>query len=126
LDRTPHPISGSLPLPPALFKSGRSVHPSRAAPALESSVARITFTSHLRAVGPCTPTSYDGTTLAEVLDGVAADYPLLKGYVLDDQGRLRKHITIFIDCTMQPRDSALDIPLTRASTVYVLQALSGG
>jgi sulfur carrier protein ThiS len=92
----------------------------------EGGLARIAFTSHLRAVGPCDPTVYDGATLAEVLDAVAADYPLLKPYVLDDQGRVRRHIAIFVDGTMQPRDAALALPLTEASTIYVLQALSGG
>ena len=92
----------------------------------EGGLARIAFTSHLRAVGPCDPTSYDGATLADVLDAVAADYPLLKGYVLDDQGRVRRHIAIFGDGTMQPRETALRLPLTETSSVYVLQALSGG
>lgn len=98
----------------------------RSGGALEKGVARITFTSHLRAVGPCTPTSYDGSTLAEVFDAVAVEYPLLMGYVVDDQGRLRKHIAVFIDGVMQPRESALAVPLNHTSTVYVLQALSGG
>ena len=89
-------------------------------------MARIAFTSHLRAVGPCEPTAYDGATLAEVLDAVAADYPLLKNYVLDDQGRVRRHIAIFVDGTMRPRETALGLSLTASSNVYVLQALSGG
>ena len=89
-------------------------------------MAEITFTSHLRAVGPCTPTTYEGATVADVLNAVAAEYPLLRGYVLDDQGRLRKHIAIFVDGVMQPRDRALALPVSRSSTVHVLQALSGG
>ncbi len=87
---------------------------------------RIAFTSHLQAVGPSAAARYDGATLAEVLDAVAADYPRLKTYVLDDQGRVRKHIAIFVDGVMRPRDAALTLPLTEASDVYVFQALSGG
>jgi hypothetical protein len=102
------------------------VHRCRAAPKLESGLAEITFTSHLRAVGPCAPTSYEGATVAEVLNAVAAEYPLLRGYVLDDQGRIRKHIAIFVDGVMQPREKALALPVSRSSTVHVLQALSGG
>jgi sulfur-carrier protein len=89
-------------------------------------LARIAFTSHLRAVGPCDETAYGGATLAEVLDSLAADYPLVKSYVLDDQGRVRKHIAIFIDGEMRPRETALRAPLSETSRVYVLQALSGG
>jgi hypothetical protein len=87
---------------------------------------RIAFTAHLAAVGPTEQARYGGATLAEVLDAVGADYPRLKSYVLDDQGRLRKHITVFVDGVMRPRDAALAFPLEDDSDVYVFQALSGG
>ena len=77
-------------------------------------------------MGPSEPARYEGATLAQVLDSVAADYPRLKAYVLDDQGRLRKHVAIFVDGLMRPRQTALTLPLTDASDVYVFQALSGG
>jgi len=48
---------------------------------------RIAFTRHLEAVGPCEPCSYAGATVAELIEATARDYPRLKGYVLDDQGR---------------------------------------
>jgi hypothetical protein len=89
-------------------------------------VARIAFTRHLDSVGPTDPAPYPGATLAEVLDAVAADYPRLKSYVLDDQGRVRKHIAVFIDGELRPREAALAAPLDDASEVYVFQALSGG
>jgi sulfur carrier protein ThiS len=89
-------------------------------------LASIAFTAHLKAVGPGRPTACDGATLAEMLDAVAADYPRLKDYVLDDQGRLRKHIAVFIDGTLVPRDTALHRLLGPSAEVYVFQALSGG
>jgi sulfur carrier protein ThiS len=89
-------------------------------------VARIAFTQHLQAVGPSGPLAYPGATVAELLDAVAADFPRLKGYVLDDQGRVRKHIAIFVDGVMQPRERALALPVDDRTEVYVFQALSGG
>jgi molybdopterin synthase sulfur carrier subunit len=89
-------------------------------------LARIAFTPHLRAVGPTAAALYAGATLGEVFDAVAGDYPRLKDYVLDDQGRLRKHIAIFVDGVMRPRETALALPLSETSEVYVFQALSGG
>ena len=89
-------------------------------------MATIAFTAHLAAIGPVEPAAYAGATLAEVLDAVGADYPRLKSYVLDDQGRLRKHITVFVDGVMRARSEVLALPLTEASDVYVFQALSGG
>jgi sulfur carrier protein ThiS len=89
-------------------------------------LARIAFTPHLRAVAPEGVSDCPGATLAEVLNALAADYPRLNDYVRDDQGRLRKHIAIFIDGTMVPRQTALAYRLEAASDVFVFQALSGG
>ncbi len=89
-------------------------------------MARIAFTRHLESIGPTAPVAYPGTTLAEVLESVGAEYPRLKSYVLDDQGRVRKHIAVFIDGALRPREEALAAPLSDASEVYVFQALSGG
>jgi len=89
-------------------------------------LARIAFTRHLAAVGPSGQAAYPGATLGEVLEAVAADYPRLKSYVLDDRGRVRKHIAIFVDGELKPREAALSLPMSDNSDVYVFQALSGG
>jgi molybdopterin synthase sulfur carrier subunit len=89
-------------------------------------LATIAFTQHLRAVGPTEEEACAGATLAEMLDALHPRYPRLKAYVLDDQGRLRKHIAIFVDGVMTARDGALTRPLNGSNHVYVFQALSGG
>ena len=89
-------------------------------------MATIAFTPHLRAVGPTQQEACAGSTLSEMLDDLDPRYPRLKAYVLDDQGRLRKHVAIFIDGVMTPRERALTRPLDGSSHVYVFQALSGG
>jgi len=89
-------------------------------------MAQIAFTRHLRDVGPSELATYDGATIGELIEAVAADYPRLRGYVLDDQGRVRKHIAIFLDGEMQKRSEALGLPVGKDSEVYVFQALSGG
>lgn len=87
---------------------------------------RIAFTRHLENIGPTEPVACDGATVREAILSVSADYPRLKGYVLDDQGRLRKHVCVFLDGAMVPRGKALEQPVSDASEVYVFQALSGG
>jgi molybdopterin synthase sulfur carrier subunit len=89
-------------------------------------LARIAFTRHLEAVGPTAPAVFPGATVGELIDSVAAEYPRLKSYVLDDQGRVRKHIAIFVDGVLHPRETALSLPVSELSDVYVFQALSGG
>ena len=89
-------------------------------------MALISFTQHLKAVGPVSPARYDGATLSEVLSQVARDFPKLPHYVLDDQGRLRRHIAVFVDGQMRPRDRALTDPISADAEVHIFQALSGG
>lgn len=86
----------------------------------------IAFTSHLREIGPVEPLDGDGATLAALLDMVATEFPRVKTYVLDDQGRLRKHIAVFVDGVLQRRDRVMDLRLAPDAKVYVMQALSGG
>ena len=52
--------------------------------------------------------------------------PRLRGYVLDDQGRLRENVVVFVDGRRCADRAALDDPLQPDSQVYILQALSGG
>ena len=89
-------------------------------------MARIVFTSHLARVGPADEMSVPGATVLEALDHVFAHYPKLEGYVLDDQRRLRKHVTIFVDGAQAQAEAALRQAVGEASEIYVLQALSGG
>jgi len=89
-------------------------------------LAVIAFTAHLQRVAPSAPTVCDAATVGEALEAVCADYPLLKSYVLDDQGALRKHVAVFLDGRMQPRETALSSPVVETTEIYVFQALSGG
>jgi hypothetical protein len=61
-----------------------------------------------------------------VLDAVFADNPRLRGYVLDDQHRLRHHVVVFVD-SQQIRDRvALTDSVAEGAEIAVMQALSGG
>lgn len=64
--------------------------------------------------------------MREVLDAVFADNEQARGYVLDDQAGLRKHMTVFIDGHRIRDRIGLSDPVSEGGTVYVLQALSGG
>lgn len=89
-------------------------------------MADIVCAHRLGNVGPLEPASYKGETIRDVLDAAAVDYPRLKNYVLDDQGRVRKHVAIFVGGALQPRETVLDHVLGDADEIYIMQALSGG
>ena len=65
-------------------------------------------------------------TLGEALEAVFADQPRLRGYILDDQGSLRKHLAVFVDGQRVRDRQHLSDALGEQSRVYVVQALSGG
>ena len=68
----------------------------------------------------------EGVTVAQVLAQVFAAQDRLGAYVLDDQGALRKHMTILVD-GLRIRDlDKLTDPVKPTSEVWVMQALSGG
>ena len=66
-----------------------------------------------------------GDTVAAALRDVFARHPTARGYVLDDQDRIRLHIAVFVD-GVHVRKDVLAHPLQASSELYVMQALSGG
>lgn len=67
-----------------------------------------------------------GRTLGEILEEMDVNYPGVRSYVLDEQGRLRQHVNIFIDGTIIKDRAALSDLFSEDSEIYILQALSGG
>jgi molybdopterin synthase sulfur carrier subunit len=87
---------------------------------------RISFTENLRRHLPAPPVSADGATVREALDAVFRDNAHLKTYILDDQDRLRKHVTVFVNGGMITDRSRLSDAVTANDEIFVFQALSGG
>jgi hypothetical protein len=89
-------------------------------------MARVTFTKNLQRHVECPTTSVAGSTVRQVLDSVFADNPRVRGYVLDDQGALRKHMVIFIDGEQISDRTGLSDAVSPSGEIYIMQALSGG
>ncbi|MBN3818163.1 MoaD/ThiS family protein [Paraburkholderia sp. Se-20369] len=68
----------------------------------------------------------DARTLGDALETVFTAQPGLRGYILDDQGALRKHLAVFVDGQPVRDRQHLSDALGDESRVYVVQALSGG
>jgi len=62
----------------------------------------------------------------EALDAVFEAHPRLRGYVLDDQSRLRKHVVVFVNGDMVRDRDGLSDPVAADAELFVMQALSGG
>lgn len=86
----------------------------------------MAFTSNLRRHVDCPSATVHGHTVAECLAAYFALYPQVRTYVLDDQGRVRRHVAVFVGGE-QLRDPAQQSDAVEPDDeITVMQALSGG
>jgi len=89
-------------------------------------MATVRFTPNIQPHVSCPTLDVARGTLREVLENYFLTNVQARGYVLDDQGRLRQHMVIFVDGDqVHDRDNLSD-PVATGSVIDVLQALSGG
>jgi hypothetical protein len=86
----------------------------------------VLFTSALQRFLPAPTTRVAGATIGEALDAVFASQPRLRGYVLDDQGALRRHVVIYLNGQLLADRTRLSDPVGATDEIHVFQALSGG
>ena len=87
---------------------------------------RIVFTANLRRHVDCPELEVSGSSVAEALAAAFAVVPQVQGYVLDEQGEVRKHVAIYVDGRRIADRVRLSDPVGPTSEVWILQALSGG
>ena len=87
---------------------------------------RVAFTPQLQRFLDAPPQHVTGTTVREALDAVFAQNPRLRGYILDEAGHVRKHVSVFVgDASLVDR-TGLGDTVGDDTEIFVLQALSGG
>jgi hypothetical protein len=89
-------------------------------------MAKIVFTASVQRHVACPEADAAGGTVREVLENAFAENPDARGYVLDDQSALRKHMAVFVDGKRIRDRVRLSDAVTETSTIHVFQALSGG
>jgi sulfur-carrier protein len=86
----------------------------------------VRFTQNIQRHVSCPTIEVSGCTVREVLDGYFDLYPRARGYVLDDQGKLRHHMAIFIDAAQIGDRDGLSDRVAAGAVIDLIQALSGG
>lgn len=89
-------------------------------------MVKVSFTENLQRHLRCDAVTVTPGTLDEVLAQVFEQYPPLAGYVLDDQGELRKHVMLAIDQQLVQGALPHQQRLEQGSRLHIMQALSGG
>jgi len=89
-------------------------------------MAIVRFTRNIQRHVSCPTRDVTGGTLNEVLDRYFRMHEQARGCVLDDQGRIRQHMVIFIDGEQARDREHLSDHVSENGVIDVIQALSGG
>ena len=87
---------------------------------------RVAFTQNIQRHVACPGGRVAGATVRDALDAVFAANERARGYVLDDQGAVRKHVTVFVNGQPIKDRQRLSDAVAAEDEVFVMQALSGG
>jgi sulfur-carrier protein len=90
-------------------------------------MAHVAFTRHLVRFFPAlTECEVPGSTVREVIDELDRRHPGFASYVMDETGRLRRHVNVFVGDEPIRDRQALGDPVKPQDQLFILQALSGG
>ncbi len=70
--------------------------------------------------------SVDGSTVGQVLEALAREYPGLAGQVIDSDGTLHKFVNVYLNDDDVRYLSSLDTPVTESDEISILPAVAGG
>jgi molybdopterin converting factor small subunit len=84
---------------------------------------KVLIPSPLRSYTKATHVVAEGGTLASLLDDLDRRYPGIRFRMIDEQGRVRPHMRIFVN-----GDQVFDLArgLRASDEIQIVQALSGG
>ena len=68
----------------------------------------------------------EGSTLTDVLDSLESSFPGIKARVVDDQGKLRRFVNIYVAEEDVRFSSGLDTPTPDGAQVSIIPAVAGG
>jgi hypothetical protein len=89
-------------------------------------MALIEFTPNLSRQTRVEARQVAGRSVREVFARFFEEFPEARGYVLDDQGAVRRHVAVFVDGVAILDRAGLSDPVGEEGVVFVMQALSGG
>ena len=88
---------------------------------------KVNFTYALKRFFPGIETTHvEGGDVRSLMQALEQKYPGLLSYIVDDQGRLRQHVNIYINNELIKDRVDLSDTVSESDDVYVMQALSGG
>lgn len=84
---------------------------------------RVVVTPQIGRFLDCPPADVEARDVRGALEAVFDRTPRLRTYLIDDAGRLRRHVRLFVD---GDGSAGLDRPVADGAEIYVMQSLTGG
>ena len=85
-------------------------------------MATVTLRAPLKQRAGTSALEVDGKTVSEALASLESDIPSLKGWVLDDQGRIRRHVNVFVN----GEPATPEVAIGDQDRIDIIHAISGG
>jgi molybdopterin synthase sulfur carrier subunit len=67
-----------------------------------------------------------GTNISEALSDLTKRYPSIKVHILDDKGRLRRHVNLFVNKENIRTLNGLETPVKETDKIILMPSISGG
>lgn len=87
---------------------------------------RLHFTPQLRRFLDAPPQDVEAASARAALDALRAGQPRLAAYLMDERGRVREHVAVFVAGRLARAPQDLEAPLPDGAEIHIMQALSGG
>lgn len=86
-------------------------------------MATVTLRAPLKDLaGGASDLDVPGNTVGEVIRTLETDHPKLRGWILDEQGRVRQHVSVFVNGERLREDGEV----APGDRLQVLPSISGG
>jgi molybdopterin converting factor small subunit len=86
---------------------------------------KVVLTANLQKYYPEREFQAEAANIREILAKMDSTRPNFTSYVLEDDSTMRKHVNIFLNGKLLPKN-AVSTPVKNGDTVHIMQALSGG
>jgi molybdopterin converting factor small subunit/photosystem II stability/assembly factor-like uncharacterized protein len=85
-------------------------------------LAVVTLRAPLRDLAGKATVEVEGATVGEVIGRLEGEYPRISGWVLDEAGRVREHVNVFLN----GERAGIEAPVSSNDRIQILPAISGG
>jgi len=67
-----------------------------------------------------------GSTVSQALNDLTAQYPTIKPHILDNQGRLRRHINLFVNKENIKNLEGIETIVQESDLIILMPSITGG